>query len=399
MRICLVRLPSSFLINERAFPPLGLMAVGTGLKLRGHDVTIFDGDIKDVPMDFKNYGMGPTTPEYSYALDLKEKIKAKNPRARVIVGGPFASLNAKRCIDDDFDCVVMGDGEVISDTAFKCEYRLLAGEELPLDEYPIIDRTLLDIKKYEYFLGGRLATTIVTSRGCPYACAFCCKNQQSIRQRSVAKIIEEIDILHFDLGYGALAFPEDNFILNKSRAEEICQRLWELNINWRCLARADLVVKHGQSFAKLMAKSGCKEVGMGIESGSDRILSGINKGETISTIKQGIKMLRREGIRIKGFFILGLPGESLETLKETDSFLREMRLDDMDIKIYQPYPATPIWDNRENYDIQWWDMDFNDMFYKGRRGDYHGNVRTSSLTNQQIVKAMDEMEIAYKYAS
>jgi len=83
-------------------------------------------------------------------------------------------------------------------------------------------------------------------------------------------------------------------------------------------------------------------------------------------------------------------------LKETDEFLEEMQLDDVDIKIFQPYPGSPIWEHRENYDIEWDEIPPGQQYYKGHLGEYHGNVRTAALTNAEIVQAMNQMEGKYK---
>ena len=399
MRICLVRLPSSFLINERAFPPLGLMTIGTALKLKGHEVHIHDGLPEEVPLDYDYYGMGPTTPEYSFALAVKERIRSANPGARIVIGASFAALNRDRCLRDGWDCVVIGDGEMVVERAFAGGEHLILAEEHPLDEYPIIDRSILDLSLYHYQIDGRDATTLISSRGCPWRCSFCCKVDQrnTVRLRSAGHVIREIDYLH-DLGYRALAFPDDIFILSRSRTEEICAHLKALGMKWRCLVRADIAVRYGQEFIQMMADSGCVDIGMGVESGSEKILKLANKGETVATIKKAIRMLKASGIRVKGFFILGLPGETPETLSETDQFLLEMQLDDIDIKIYQPYPGSPIWQNKADLDIQWHDMEVAQMFYKGRTGEYYGNVSTAALANSQIVEAMLRMEKAYKHA-
>jgi len=389
MKICLIRCPSPFLIEDKAFPPLGLLSVGTSLKLQGHDVTIWDKE--DLPDGFDYYGIGPTTPEYAYALYAKEFT----PHKKFVIGGPYATLNAQTCVDDGFDCVVVGDGDIVASEAFEGDQRVIKAEDRPLDEYPMIDRSLIDIKSYENHLNGRLVTTIVTSKGCPYSCGFCCKNHCSVRLRSAEKVIEEVEYLH-SLGYRALMYSEDIFILDRKRAEAVFKRMKELEIISRCLVRADIVVKYGAEFLEMMRDSGCVEVGMGIESGSDTILKNANKRESVSTIKKAILMLKDSGIRVKGFFIVGLPGESLETLRETRDFLDEMKLDDIDCKIFQPYPGSPIFDNKENYDIDWDDIPLEDMFYKGRPGEYFGTIRTSSLTTEQIYNEWVDMEATYK---
>ena len=394
MRICLVRCPSPFLIDDMCFPPLGLMAVGTGLKARGHDVTIYDGPIHKVPLDFDYYGVGPTTPEYASALRLRWRV----PKARIVIGGPHATLNTDDCLQDGFDCVVCGDGELIageSEIATVC-----FPAEKPLDEYPIIDRSLLDPYKYKYYLNGRPATTLMTSRGCPFKCAFCCKNYDTVRFRSAESVIKEIDMLWKDYGFHALVFPEDIFILDRKRTVAICQHLKKREIIWRCLVRGDLITKYGNGFVQMMAESGCVEVGIGVESGSDEILRNIKKGETVGTIKQAIRMLKGNGIRVKGFFILALPGENRDTLNDTEAFLSEMELEDVDITIYQPYDGTPIWKDKDGYDIQWSDnIAYGERFFKGRPNEYSGNVSTSALTSEEIVLARDALEREYKSGS
>ena len=396
MKICLIRCPSPFLLDEWVFPPIGLMSVGTGLKRLGHEVFIHDEKISAIPLDYQYYGLGPTSPEYSSALEAKNLIKRYNPTAKVIIGGPFATINTETCLQDGWDCVVWGDGELVTEQAFLGTDKIIRGESRPLDEYPIPDRTLFDLTKYKCYLEGRRATTLVTSRGCPNHCGFCCKNYSHVRLLSAQKTIEEINILYTIFGYRALLFPEDIFIVNRRRTELLCEHLKKLNIVWRCLVRGDYIVKFGYEFVKMMKESGLVEVGMGIESGSSKILKIINKGETIEDIKAAIYLLKNHGIRVKGFFIIGLPGESQKTIAETIKFLDDMHLDDIDAKIFQPYQGSPIWDNQKDYDIFWGEQDQSTTFYKGRPQEYYGNISTSLLTTDQIYQAWVKIEGKYK---
>jgi radical SAM superfamily enzyme YgiQ (UPF0313 family) len=218
----------------------------------------------------------------------------------------------------------------------------------------------------------------------------------TVRLRSADSLHREIDILHYDFGYDALAFPEDIFILNRKRTEEVCRHLKKRGIIWRCLVRADLIVKYGQEFVEMMADSGCVGVGVGFESGSDKILKIIQKGETVATFKESIRIMKAAGIFIKGFFIVGLPGEDEETLQQTEDLLRESRLNDIDAKIFQPYPASPIYDHQEQYDIDWDTVPLEYTFYKGMPGEYYGNVRTSALSSERIIEFWKHLESTYK---
>jgi radical SAM superfamily enzyme YgiQ (UPF0313 family) len=384
------------LIDERAFPPLGLMAVGAGLKRSGRDVVVFDGDVTQLPLDYDYYGFGPTSPEYPHALDCLKRIKKANPSSRVVLGGPHVTLQHLLCWRDGWDCLVVGDGENAAEQAFFSEDRLLFPEDLPLDEYPIPDRTLVDIKSYRFRLHDRPATTVMGSRGCPFKCAFCCKNHDRVRLNSAERIIEEVGVLYDQFGYRAIAFPEDIFILNKRRTTEVCKFLKSKGIIWRCLVRADLTLRYGASFIDMMVDAGCVGVGLGIESGSNAILETINKGETAEQMLAAVKLLKARGMFVKGFFIVGLPGENEQTLSETEQFLEEAKLDDIDAKIYQPYPASPIYDNHDCYDVRWDTTPLEHTYYKGAPGEYYGNLSTSSLSSDRIVEAWKNFEQNYK---
>lgn len=399
MKVCLVRCPSPFLIEDKVFPPLGLMAVGTGLKLRGHEVRIHDGPLGEIPMvGYTHYGFGPTTPEYPAAKSAIRKIWLHNRNATCILGGPHATLNYRDCRHDGWDGILVGDGEVEAEKVFSFFGRghIVTAQERPLDEYPIPDRSLLDLSQYHYKLEGIPATTLTTSKGCPHHCDFCCKNHGKVRLRSAKKVIDEIVYLHDGFGYKALAFPEDIFIVDRKRTEVVCQTLKMFGITWRCLVRADIIVRRGQEFIRMMKDSGCAGVGMGVESGSDTILANVHKGETADTMRKAIAMLKAEGLKVKGFFIIGLPGESPETLAETEKFLDKVELDDIDAKIFQPYPGSPIHDHREQYDIRWDNIPLENSFYKGRPGEYFGSLSTSALTTAQIVEAWKRIETKYK---
>jgi len=234
------------------------------------------------------------------------------------------------------------------------------------------------------------------SRGCPFKCAFCCKNHYKVRLNSAERIIKEIELLHNQFGYDAIAFPEDIFILNKGRTIEVCKALKRNGIIWRCLIRADLIVQYGGDFIDMMVDSGCVGVGIGIESGSNFILEKINKGETVEQMKAAVQLLKARGVFVKGFFIVGLPGEDEYTLAETEAFLKEVQLDDIDCKIFQPYPGSPIYNRPDEYGVQWDDGPLEYTFYKGVPGEYYGSLSTDALTTERIVEAWKHFEQTYK---
>lgn len=391
MNICLLTCPAPFLIDEKVFPPLGLLAVGTALRAQGHEVRI-----TNEPESSTCFGLGPTTPEYANALSILHQIKSRDAFTRVMIGGPHAIANPEECLADGFDVVAVGDGEKITAETFQASGVVDLGRGV-LDEYPVSERSLLDIHAYQYTIGGWSATTIVTSRGCPYRCGFCANTERTVRFYGVDRIEREIIYLRNAWGYRALMIFDDVFILHAERARQICAVLKRHGIAWRCFVRGDLVVRHGHELIQTMVDSGCVEVAIGIESGSDRILRIIHKGEDTNTIRQAILMLRQAGIRVKGLFIVGLPGEDHASLQETRQFVEDVPLEDADFTVFQPYRGSPIWNNRQDYDLSWIDLATAKRFYKGRYGEYKTGVSTSCLTRQDILAARDNLEERFRW--
>lgn len=265
MNICLLTCRAPFLIDEKVFPPLGLLLVGTALKDRGHNVSIRSGP--DYACEY--FGLGPTTAEYSYAKEMLGQIKTHNPGNRVVIGGPHALANPEECLADGFDVVVKGDGENITVKTFESSGVVDLGGGY-IDSYCMADRSLLDIHGYRYFIDGKPATTIMTSRGCPYRCSFCVKTEGKLRYYSIDRVDMEIASLKARWGYEALMIFDDIFIFDMARAHGICRSLRSHRMLWRCFVRGDLVVRHGEAFVAMMAAHGCVSVGIGIESSTLR---------------------------------------------------------------------------------------------------------------------------------
>jgi len=145
-----------------------------------------------------------------------------------------------------------------------------------------------------------------------------------------------------------------------------------------------------------MSNCNCKEVLIGVESGSDRLLTNIRKGTTREIEGQAIRILRDNGIRVKAAFIVGLPGESWESIKETENFIEEFPADDYDFSVLQVYPLSHIYEHPEQYDLAF--EKFSGRWFKGRPGEYGdvSPIRTSSMSFEEILKARDYLEKKYK---
>jgi len=394
--IALINPPSPFLLDDKVFPPLGILYISAYLKKYGYDPEIIDlaGNKKLPNIDADIIGISAVTPQYPLALKILNELKKRNPDALFVIGGPHATCSPET--SNDFDISVIGEGEnamldiaVGSPRAFPKIFRVAPPN---LHMLPFPDRTAIDIHSYKYFIDGEPATTTITSRGCPYSCAFCSSIYDRVRLASTEYVINEIKEIQ-KLGFSAIHFFDDIFSLNQKRLFKICEYLKKEKIVWRCFVRSDLA---SREIMKTMAKSGCKEIGIGVETGSQKILDIVNKDTTVEQNTKTIEIARQYKIRSKIFIIVGLPSESKETIAETEQFIEKNRPDDLDITVYVPFPNTPITNNPAMYNIKFNESDLKKAWFKGRPGAYSSLVSTSSLSAEEIVEARDRIEQRFK---
>jgi radical SAM superfamily enzyme YgiQ (UPF0313 family) len=202
-------------------------------------------------------------------------------------------------------------------------------------------------------------------------------------------VIKEINMIH-DMDFDGTMIVDDEFFSNKKRDLQICKELKELDMSYRCLTRPDLI---NEDIAKMASDSNCHEMLLGLESGSEKILKLLNKGMTKEQYKKAIKILHDHGIKVKGLFMIGLPGESHDTIDETQRFIEETNPDICEFTIYTPYPNSDFWNNQSSYDIS---IDKQRIltqgaWYKGKKGEYISYIHTSSLSPKEIIERRDEM--------
>ncbi len=212
-----------------------------------------------------------------------------------------------------------------------------------LDDLPIPLHHLLPLDKYRMPLMKGPFTFVLTSRGCPAGCKYCIKHvsyQYSVRLHSPKRIMEELWILH-DLGIHNIHMYADLFTVNRDQVMELCQRIIDekLPIRWTCNSRVDYV---DREMLQMMGKAGCWLISWGIESGNELILKRAAKGADPKKALRALTWAKEAGIRNWGYFIIGLPGETEETIRETIEFSKTLPLDLALFHIAAPYPGTPF---------------------------------------------------------
>jgi len=386
-----------YLITPKVHPPLGVMYLAAVLKGH-HEVEVLDMAgvkrqsklIMDIDADYAC--ISATTPQFSDACSIKEQLPVD---CLSVIGG--VHVTHKPFDGELFDFIVMGEGEkaiiaIVGKPLARGRYRF--NEISDIDTIPFPDRSIVDIHSYKYYIDDIPATTMITSRGCPYACAFCSTIWRKVRYHSAKYVLKELDEVQSKYGFNAVHFFDDIFTLKHERLKAICNGLRERKMIWRCFISGGTVTEQQLS---LMAKSGCKEVAIGIESGSAAILHTVNKSSTIEANKNAVTMAHKAGIRVKGLFIVGLPGESHETVAETEAFINECPCDDYDFSILSVLPNSDIYVNKAKYNLSVSNASaYKDMWYKGTPGMYHSLVSTSHLTAAEITDIRDKLERKYK---
>ncbi|MGC8781365.1 MAG: B12-binding domain-containing radical SAM protein [Anaerolineae bacterium] len=212
-----------------------------------------------------------------------------------------------------------------------------------LDDLPMPLHHLLPLKKQRMPMIRGPFTFIVTSRGCPAGCKFCIKHvnyQTSVRLRSPRLILEELKLLA-DLGVHNVHMYADLFTVNREQVVELCRLIIEsgLKVRWTCNSRVDYV---DEEMLQLMGRAGCWYISWGIESANEEILRRARKGYRKEQAVKALTWARRAGIRNWGYFIIGLPGETEETIRETIAYAKALPLDIALFHIAAPYPGTPF---------------------------------------------------------
>lgn len=409
-RVALINPPSPFLLSDTIMPPLGIMYLSSYLKSKGVDAKIFDlasnptceNEVGTTFPDFNSYDIyafTATTPQYPTVLQILNCIKPiLNPESIFVIGGAHSTAFQEKC-RPQFDYVIYGEGEEALYTISKLyKPNIIKGKQINIvDTIPFPDRNFKGFEKYHYEIDGNRATTMITSRGCHFRCAFCMNIWGNrVRLRSSENVIDEVKEVK-RLGFDAIQFYDDTFTVSRKRLYKICDGLRKLEMKWRCFIHANTVNKEDLKYMKM---SGCVEVGMGVESGNNLILKTINKKIDINRAIQICNLAHEVGLRIKTFLIIGLPGESYETVNSTIRFLELAKPDDFDYSIYTPFPNTKIWNEKENFDIIFdkEKLEFSKMFYKGKVGQYCSQVSTSNLKSTDIEALRDYVDTVVRWS-
>nr|MBI4156735.1 radical SAM protein [Candidatus Woesearchaeota archaeon] len=235
---------------------------------------------------------------------------------------------------DKIEFLVYRDGDkIIKPEINRNKYR---NYEIPIPKYELFPN-----EKYRFpFVKKYPMATLLSDYGCPYTCTFCIMATIGFKLRSVDKVIEELKYLK-DLGTKEVFFIDQTFAVNRPRAKELLNKMIDenLDLGWSCFSRVDVV---NEEILSLMKKAGCHTIMFGVESGSQEILNNVDKRTTLDIIKRTFNLCRRLGIKTLGTFILGLPGETEETINQTIKFAKSIEPDYVAFNVAIPRMNTAL---------------------------------------------------------
>lgn len=379
MKIALIGPKWNKMVNS--YPALGLGYLAAMVEQRGHECAIFDMGLRpQTPVAEemeKVIAWGPdVVAETSmttswHSIEQANRIIKERLGVPIIAGGPHATtLPVVTARDPNVDFAVYGEGEetfaelIDALDRGRTDFENVAGlyfqkdkqgeviQTAPrmliddLDRVPFPARHLFELDQYPLFNpNGERMLTVLSSRGCPYACSFCFKGivGRTYRQRTPQNIAAEVvEIIDKYTVYN-IYFIDDLFTIDVRRLEQIMDYFidHQLPVKWQCLARVDRVT---EPLLHKMYRAGCREIHFGIESGNETILKETAKHINLSQVRDAVKWTEDAGIRAKGYFILGLPGDTEETMEETIEFAASLELSEAMFSIATPMPGTKLWD-------------------------------------------------------
>ena len=378
-RVALVNPPYPAEAQQSPFLPLGIGYLAAVLEEKGYSVDVVDfqtsrptqKDLQDKLKSLNPDIVGATSATVNYlpALETLKAAKTVLPNALTMIGGPHVTVLDERTFTDsnNVDIVARGEGELtmlevanlvsednlknlndVLGITFKKNNQVIRTPDRPfiqdIDSLPRPAHKHLDVSIYKIL--GRTYMPIITSRGCPYQCAFCLASKmcgRGFRARSPTKVVDELEWLRDEFGAGAFAFYDDTFTFDVKRAVAICDEMQKRKVGlpWDCRTRVDRVSK--ELLAKLRSTN-CQLIHFGVESGSQEMLNTMRKGTTVEQNAQAIKWTKAAGISVAISLVIGYPGETPEMLQQTMDFIYKTKPDYVYMCEAVPYPGTELYD-------------------------------------------------------
>jgi len=394
-------------ILQNSLPPLGILSIAAYAESHGYKVRVIDihaerlSDqelrVRLAELKPRCVGISVLTNMVVPAHYIARICKAMFPNCTVVVGGVHAEAMPEQMLRNSaIDIVVRGDGEEpmleiiqgkgrseIKGVSYRDGSTVIHTPTRPLqmdlDKLPFPAYHMVDFARYFPAVAtyrNLPATNMLMTLGCPGACTFCNSAFTTLRSRSASSVVEQIKVLRYQYGIRQIQFYDDTFTVAKRTVLEFCKRMVEdrVDVTWTAYIRGDCF---NEEMALAMKQAGCHQVLIGIETGDDQVMRNIRKPIDKKRYKQTIEIAHKHGLEVRASFIIGNIGETMETMRSTLQFAKELDVDLMQLNISTPYPGTQLF----NYAVE-------NGLLKHRNWSEYGQgkviVQLPTLTEQEI---------------
>jgi len=405
----------------RSVQGLGLPYLAAALEQAGHEVGIFDtypalpddahAQDPDELLAEAVAAQGPRlvgvtihTPAYAGRVHLAQCLRRRLPDALLVAGGHHPTAAPAHLLrNSDFDVCVIGEGErtlveiaegvrggqsgrgtrwlaAIRGVAYKAEGQVARtarrGPIADVDSLPLPAHHLVGLERYDpHPVLGLRSQGLLTYRGCPMRCAFCCNPQgRRARLRTPSRVVDEVERVVCDFGVRGFNVYDNLFGLSRAHSLAVCDGIVRrrLDVVWDCWTAGDLV---DAELAARIRAGGCVTALFGAESGDDEVLARSGRGFTGAQHQAGIRALLSAGLKVRVFLMVGLPGETEASVRRTVDFAAQCGADDVCLSLHRPWPGTAAWRNPRAFGLR-----------ITRGPDFEGYVETDSLSRAALLE-------------
>ena len=386
--------------TQECVPPLNVAVLAGSLRSGGHEVQALDlqvetdheAAIRQAVLSWRPdlVGISFKTPLYNQARRIAALVRRLAPAVLLVGGGVHATNYPQECLaETDMDVIVIGEGDYtitrladavplseIEGIAYKQDGRIVVNRNLnnsansnprqhrrDLDGLPYPDWEVFDLKKYagisRLFYDAAPVGFVETSRGCPARCVFCSKGvyDSTWRYKSPQRVVDEIERM-LDYGFREIEIVDDAFTTDLSRAVAVCEEILRRKLKFPWCCRNGLRVSDvSPEFFRIARKAGLHLVAFGFETGNRGLLAEMRKGATLERGRQATRWARQCGITVMGYFLMGLPGETEQTLRETIDYACSLGVDFVKYNLVIPLPGTRLHDMwKDRIQVAHWDQ-------------------------------------------
>lgn len=371
--------------DYEVLPPLGLAYIASEAAYKGHNVGLVDAEHHGIgqstianivnALNPRYAGINVLTPSRPQALSFAENL---DPDIPLVIGGAHATSLIEKTLREfalvhEKVILIKSEAELAVQAILDGQdvHNIpgtfwLEGEEIKftpgssvsnnLDELSLLDRKFLANDPSVDDHTGKTESRVLTSRGCPFDCTFCAGARSSlnldVRNRGVGSVANEIQGLLVDNEVQSVRFVDDLFISSEKRTRSVLDalknKIGDSHLFWDATGRASILAKFNSNFFDYLKQNGANEFAMGIESGSDRLRKRVNKQVSMPEIEKSLDELTKRDIKVKGYFIVGLPTETKEETNNTIKLAKDLTrkysgLFRASIFVFRPYPGTQEW--------------------------------------------------------